>query len=214
VAIGVVKVGTVGTLSSGRLILVTAVDEFRATVVNLPEQLHPGPYDDSGRFLGEAETDEFFITPYASIQPIHLAMAGEVNRQFIARWAPSTAEVRAERRRVRAASPRSPSPRVTASVSSPPAPVIDGRTLEVVGTPTPPYILKYPQLQNKFGFVLEQVKLAGGGGRDAVIQACVTHPRWAERKRESAIRDAVWTLRELERAGLVRYVEVLPDQVS
>ena len=216
-SIGAVKVGTVGVMHSGRLVLVLDVDDYRATVVSLPDQLHPGPYDDSGKHLTEVEqADEaFVVTPYVSITPVNHHMLGDLNRKFIAerpasvRPAPKKC-ARCSRKftssqedvtecgqcqRARTSPPR-PSPTVSVTSTSPQPPI------SVVGEPKPPYIVKYHKFEREFGLVLQHVASHGTGGRDAVIKVCLQHERWTNRR--SAIRDIPWFLKQLEKAGFVQ----------
>ena len=199
-SLGVVRVGTVGTLSSGRLVLVLTVDEHKATVITLPEQFYPGPYDDQGRYIDGEEEQVFTTTPHLSITPVRSEMLGEANTNFI-----SEQKLHVPRAVTRRRAP-TPSPPSSGPVQSTPqvVPTPSGPEVTVVGDPKPPYVVKYQQFEDRFTLTLEHVRQHGAGGRDAVIAACLRHPRWANRKPDSARRDVQWFLRELERAGFIK----------
>jgi len=211
------RVGTVGTLSSGRLVLVLDVDPYKATVLSLPQQLYAGPFDDAGRYLSEDEQVDqaFVVTPYVSITPVVTEMLGDINRQFIAerptvkrplpqkcarcgrKFHPTEVDIRQCAACLRTATRPAPAvprqqPTTTSSSTAP---------LKIIGTPKPPYVVQYQKFERDFTLVLEFVASHGEQGRDAVIKACTQHTRWVGLK--SGAKAVHWFLRQLEKAGLI-----------
>lgn len=78
---GAVRQGTVGVLSSGRLVVVERVDRFAAYLLSLPEQSISG-MSDSIKF-SSATNKALATSPYVSLEVVTLEQLSPTNRAFI-----------------------------------------------------------------------------------------------------------------------------------
>lgn len=99
IMLGAITPGTVGSLASGRLVLVESIDQFAARLVSLPDQPPMADNTWDGRFTGP-----FKASPFVSIEPVDTTTLSTRNRHFLesgevlpAPYVPEPIKVRASR---------------------------------------------------------------------------------------------------------------------
>lgn len=76
--LGAITPGTVGSIASGRLVLVDKVDQFAAYLIPLPDQPSTVMNTWDGRFNGA-----FKASPFVSIEPVSVETLSARNQHFI-----------------------------------------------------------------------------------------------------------------------------------